>query len=305
MTSIRHKHRVIVAAIVAAILVLPAPVLAQTAPAATTPSPAVPQAPVVTDPAAAPPAATQAPSLPDIALKLPRDLSPWGMFMAADIVVKAVMVGLAFASVLTWTIWFAKAIELMIARRRMRAAIEKLGHAKSWSEANVRTKDRDAGVAALLRAADTELRMSADAHSASGIKERIASRLERLEVAAGRQMIRGTGILATIGATAPFVGLFGTVWGIMNSFIGISKSHTTNLAVVAPGIAEALLATALGLVAAIPAVVMYNMFSRWIAGYRALHADAAAEILRIVSRDLDRGAFEERPADRRRAIAAE
>jgi biopolymer transport protein ExbB len=320
MPSMRHKHRAIVAAIVAAILVLPAPVLAQTAPAATTPSPAAPQAaptpaapaptpnsaaPVVTNPAAAPPAPTQAPSLPDIALKLPRDLSPLGMFMAADIVVKAVMVGLAFASVLTWTIWFAKAIELMVARRRMRAAIEKLGHAKSWSEANVRTKGRDAGVVALLRAAETELRMSVDAHSASGIKERIASRLERLEAAAGRQMIRGTGILATIGATAPFVGLFGTVWGIMNSFIGISKSHTTNLAVVAPGIAEALLATALGLVAAIPAVVMYNMFSRWIAGYRALHADAAAEILRIVSRDLDRGAFEERPADRRRAIAAE
>jgi biopolymer transport protein ExbB len=318
MTSIRHKHRAIVAAIVAAILILPAPVLAQTTPGAT-PSPAVPQAaptpaapaltpnsaaPVVTDPAAVP-AATQALNSPDIALKLPRDLSPWGMFMAADIVVKAVMVGLAFASVLTWTIWFAKAIELMVARRRMRAAIEKLGHAKSWSEANVRTKGRDVGVAAMLRAADTELRMSADAHSSTGIKERIASRLERLEAAAGRQMIRGTGILATIGATAPFVGLFGTVWVIMNSFIGISKSHTTNLAVVAPGIAEALLATALGLVAAIPAVVMYNMFARWIAGYRALHADAAAEILRIVSRDLDRGAFEERPADRRRAIAAE
>ena len=311
MISMRHKHRAIVAAIVAAILVLPAPVLAQTAPAATTPSPAFPQAaptpatPALTANSAAPPAATQAPNSLDIALKLPRDLSPWGMFMAADIVVKAVMVGLAFASVLTWTIWFAKAIELMVARRRMRAAIEKLAHAKSWSEANVRTKGRDIGVAAMLRATDTELRMSTDAHSASGVKERIASRLERLEAAAGRQMIRGTGILATIGATAPFVGLFGTVWGIMNSFIGISKSHTTNLAVVAPGIAEALLATALGLVAAIPAVVMYNMFSRWIAGYRALHADAAAEILRIVSRDLDRGAFDQHPADRRRAIAAE
>jgi len=137
------------------------------------------------------------------------------------------------------------------------------------------------------------------------LKASRASRLERIEAAAGRQMIRGTGILATIGATAPFVGLFGTVWGIMNSFIGISKQHTTNLAVVAPGIAEALLATALGLVAAIPAVVMYNLFSRWIAGYRALHADAAAEILRIVSRDLDRGAFEHRSSDRRRAVAAE
>ena len=91
-----------------------------------------------------------------------------------------------------------------------------------------------------------------------GVKERVASRLERLEAGAGRRMLKGTGVLATIGATAPFVGLFGTVWGIMNSFIGISKSQTTNLAVVAPGIAEALLATALGLVAAIPAVVIYN-----------------------------------------------
>ena len=303
MISHRHKYRAIVAAIVATMLVLPAPVCAQTAP--TTPSAAAPQSDTAAPPAIATPATGPVTGSPDIALKLPRDLSPWGMFMAADIVVKAVMVSLAFASVLTWTIWFAKAIELMFARRRMRTAIEKLAHAKSWSEANVRTKGRDVGVAAMLRATDTELRMSADAHSASGIKERIASRLERLEAAAGRQMIRGTGILATIGATAPFVGLFGTVWGIMNSFIGISKSHTTNLAVVAPGIAEALLVTALGLVAAIPAVVMYNMFSRWIAGYRALHADAAAEILRIVSRDLDRGAFDQHPADRRRAIAAE
>jgi biopolymer transport protein ExbB len=241
----------------------------------------------------------------DIILKLPRDLSPWGMFMAADIVVKAVMIGLVFASVLTWTIWFAKAIELLMARRRMQAMIDTLNQARSWSEVSARMKGRDDGSAALLRAADAELRLSADAISPTGLKERIASRLERIEAAAGRQMIRGTGMLATIGATAPFVGLFGTVWGIMNSFIGISKSHTTNLAVVAPGIAEALLATALGLVAAIPAVVMYNMFSRWIAGYRALHADAAAEILRIVSRDLDRGAFDQRPAERRRAIAAE
>jgi biopolymer transport protein ExbB len=102
--------------------------------------------------------------------------------------------------------------------------------------------------------------------------------------------LRGTGVLATIGATAPFVGLFGTVWGIMNSFIGISKSHTTNLAVVAPGIAEALLATAFGLAAAIPAVVIYNVFARSIAGYRAGLGDAAAEVLRLVSRDLERAA---------------
>jgi biopolymer transport protein ExbB len=243
------------------------------------------------------------PAAPEIMFKLPRDLSPWGMFMAADIVVKAVMVGLAFASVLTWTICFAKTIELMAARRRLRAAIEALNEARSWSEASAASQGRRDDAATLITAADTELRLSADALSAAGVKERIASRLERLEAAAGRQMIRGTGILATIGATAPFVGLFGTVWGIMNSFIGISKVQTTNLAVVAPGIAEALLATALGLVAAIPAVVMYNMFSRWIAGYRALHADAAADILRLISRDLDRGAFD-RPAERRRTVSA-
>lgn len=245
----------------------------------------------------------ETPTAADVLLKLPRDLSPWGMFMAADIVVKAVMVGLVFASVLSWTIWFAKAVELMTARRRLRAAIGALGQARAWSDVRDRQGGTDSA-SALIAAADTELRQSADALSPDGVKERIASRLERLEAAAGRQMIRGTGILATIGATAPFVGLFGTVWGIMNSFIGISKAHTTNLAVVAPGIAEALLATALGLVAAIPAVVMYNMFSRWIGGYRALHADASAEILRLVSRDLDRGAFNQRPAERRRSVTA-
>jgi biopolymer transport protein ExbB len=101
-------------------------------------------------------------------------------------------------------------------------------------------------------------------------------------------MARGTGILATIGATAPFIGLFGTVWGIMDSFVGISKAQTTNLAVVAPGIAEALLATAIGLVAAIPAVVIYNMFARASAGCRANIGDAAAAVQRLISRDLDR-----------------
>jgi biopolymer transport protein ExbB len=310
------KYRAVLAAVGLAISVVmivatPAELVAQTTPQG---SPTAADPPAVAAPQVTPAPSSPAPAVeqsmtpsaasPDVALKLPRDLSPWGMFMAADVVVKAVMVGLAFASVLTWTIWFAKAMELMTARRRMRAEIVALGQARAWSDVAALMNGRGNGTAALLRAADAELRLSADAMSPEGVKERVASRLERLEAAAGRRMIRGTGILATIGATAPFVGLFGTVWGIMNSFIGISKSHTTNLAVVAPGIAEALLATALGLVAAIPAVVMYNMFSRWIAGYRALHADAAAEILRIISRDLDRGAFNQRPAERRRAISA-
>jgi len=307
------KYRAVLAAVGLAISVVmivatPAELFAQATPQG---SPTTADQPAVAAPQVTPAPSSPAPAVeqsmtpsPDVVLKLPRDLSPWGMFMAADVVVKAVMVGLAFASVLTWTIWFAKAMELMAARRRMRAEIMALGQVRSWSDVAALMNERGNGTAALLRAADVELRLSADAMSAEGVKERVASRLERLEAAAGRRMIRGTGILATIGATAPFVGLFGTVWGIMNSFIGISKSHTTNLAVVAPGIAEALLATALGLVAAIPAVVMYNMFSRWIAGYRALHADAAAEILRIISRDLDRGAFNQRPAERRRAISA-
>jgi len=284
---------------------LPAIPPAQNVPEAKTPLPApaeVAPAPVVPPPLAEPNAITAPPAA--IALTLPRDLSPRGMFLAADIVVKAVMIGLAFASLLTWTIWLAKAFELLAARRQLRWATEVLNEAVSLGDAMARLKGQSGNVAALLRATETELRLSADAISVEGVKERIASRLERIEAAAGRRMIRGTGILATVGATAPFVGLFGTVWGIMNSFIGISKQHTTNLAVVAPGIAEALLATALGLVAAIPAVVMYNMFSRWTAVYRAQQADAAAEILRLASRDLDRGAYNRPSGERRRPIVA-
>jgi biopolymer transport protein ExbB len=232
------------------------------------------------------------------AAALPRDLSPWGMFNSADNVVKAVMIGLAFASVVTWTVWLAKTIELWSVKRAARRALEAIGEARSLSEAIERAGGGSHAVASLLDAAQVELRLSSDAMDREGIKERIASRLERIEAARGRRVTRGTNILATIGATAPFVGLFGTVWGIMNSFIGISKAQTTNLAVVAPGIAEALLATALGLVAAIPAVVIYNLFARSITGYRALLGDASAEVLRLVSRDLDRPASLRRGAPR-------
>jgi biopolymer transport protein ExbB len=230
--------------------------------------------------AAAPPAADTAAGL------LPRDLTPWGMFMSADIVVKAVMIGLIFASVLTWTIWLAKTLELIGARRSLARAQGVLAEARSLAEAAKPAGVACRPVARLIAAVESELRRSPDRRDIDGIKERIAARFERIEAGVGRQMLRGTGILATIGATAPFVGLFGTVWGIMNSFIGISKLHTTNLAVVAPGIAEALLATAFGLAAAIPAVVIYNMFSRSIAQYRALYADTSVEILTMVSRDL-------------------
>jgi len=210
--------------------------------------------------------------------------------MQADMVVKAVMVGLAFASLLTWTVWLAKGVELTGAKRNARSATRKLSDAESLADASRQINagwTKNGRVADLVNAAFQELRRSADL-SAEGIKERLAIALSRIEAKASRDMARGTGLLATIGATAPFVGLFGTVWGIMNSFIGISQSKTTNLAVVAPGIAEALLATAIGLVAAIPAVILYNVFARAIAGYRALLSDASGEVLQHMSRDLER-----------------
>jgi biopolymer transport protein ExbB len=218
---------------------------------------------------------------------LPRDLSPWGMFLNADIVVKVVMVGLVFASLVTWTVWLAKNLELWRATRNGRKALAALNEARSLAEANVRLGASSEAVARLLRTAVNEVQASPHPDTES-LKERISWLLERVEASAGRRIGRGMGLLATIGATAPFVGLFGTVWGIMNSFIGISNAHTTNLAVVAPGIAEALLATALGLFAAIPAVVIYNVFSRSIGGYRALLADGSALVMRLVSRDCER-----------------
>ena len=218
---------------------------------------------------------------------LPRDLSLRGMFENADVVVQAVLVGLAVASVITWTVWLAKTVELMAVKRRVRADLSWLSKVRTSEGSLERLVKARSIVGKFIGAAIAELQLSGAGMEKEGIKERIASRLERIEAAGARRIMRGTGILATIGATAPFVGLFGTVWGIMNSFIGISKSHTTNLAVVAPGIAEALLATAFGLAAAIPAVVIYNMFSRQIAGYRALMGDGSAEVLRLVGRDLD------------------
>lgn len=221
---------------------------------------------------------------------IPHNLSPWGMFMAADWVVKGVMIGLAFASLVTWTVWVAKSIELAGARVRAGATLKVIRRAKTLNEATEAVEKKGGPAALMLRMATHEMQLSdavVEHTDGGGIKERVSSALSRIETHAGRRMSRGTGALATIGSTAPFVGLFGTVWGIMNSFISISESQTTNLAVVAPGIAEALLATAIGLVAAIPAVVIYNVFARSITGYRHLLADAAAGVERLVSRDLD------------------
>jgi biopolymer transport protein ExbB len=256
--------------------------------AATAPNAAAPAITPAAPPSAASPASDVQPGQASIGrAQLPQDLSPWGMFLNADIVVKLVMIGLAFASLVTWTVYVAKAFELAAARRQIRRGLLVLGRAATLAQAHEQLRKEDGTAAQLMQAAAQEIRLSANARS-DGLKERIAWQLERIEMAASRKISRGTGVLATIGSTAPFVGLFGTVWGIMNSFIGISNAHTTNLAVVAPGIAEALLATAFGLVAAIPAVMIYNVLARSTAHYRALLGDASALVMRLVSRDLDR-----------------
>jgi biopolymer transport protein ExbB len=222
-------------------------------------------------------------------LTVPHELSPWSMFLSADILVKLVMSGLAFASLVTWTILIAKTVELSVIRRKLGAALAKIGHVRSLAEARFALGADDGVLPSLLDAAIHEARLSAGIASDGGIKERAASRFAEISRAEGRRIRVGMGMLATIGSTSPFVGLFGTVWGIMNSFIGISKAQTTNLAVVAPGIAEALLATAIGLAAAIPAVIIYNHFARVTKTYLELVARASGAAARLLSRDLDRG----------------
>ena len=277
-----------------------APADAQTAPAATSQvaqspatsgvAPVVEQSPANAAASGASPPTSAAPAPGETSIstaELPQDLSPWGMFVHADRIVKGVMIGLALASLITWTVWLAKWLELRAARTAVRRDLRTLESCPTLSQAHEQLRNGTSPTAFLMQAAGSEIRLSASLRG-DGLKERIAWQLERIEQAASRKMARGTGVLATIGSTAPFVGLFGTVWGIMDSFIGISKAHTTNLAVVAPGIAEALLATALGLVAAIPAVMIYNVLARSTAQYRALLGDASAQVMKLVSRDLDR-----------------
>ena len=227
---------------------------------------------------------------PGLSSAIPHDLSPWSMFMAADVVVKGVMVGLAFASLVTWTIFIGKGFEIARARVRLHAALGRIAASRFLVDAERALHDSRGVLPALVDAAIGEAGLSSDLLSEAGIKERAASALSEVARAEARAIRRGMGLLATIGSTAPFVGLFGTVWGIMNSFIGISKAQTTNLAVVAPGIAEALLATAIGLVAAIPAVIIYNVFVRQTKTYVDLVGDAMGRTERLLSRDLDRSA---------------
>jgi biopolymer transport protein ExbB len=253
----------------------------------TVPAPAPGPAQALVAPADADPSAS-ATTEADPNRPLPEEMTVTAMFLHANGVVRAVMITLVTASILTWTILLAKGIDIAFAKRRLRRALSEVDAGETLTELQLRLAVRRDPLAAMIGGATAEIRQSGDAPRA-GIKERVSSRLNRIEAACSRRMSRTTGVLATIGSTAPFIGLFGTVWGIMDSFIGISRAHTTNLAVVAPGIAEALLATAAGLIAAIPAVVIYNGFARSIGGYRAMLGDLAAAVERLASRDLDMG----------------
>ncbi len=224
------------------------------------------------------------------ALQPPHDLSPWGMYQAADSVVKAVILTLILASLITWTVCIGKAIEFMTERWRLKRGLHAIVIADTLKD--LKDVKCQAVFDMVMNAEDeiaASLRLSAHM-PADGVKERVAIRLERIEAATVRRLGRTIGLLAIIGSTAPFVGLFGTVWGIMKSFIGIADAKTTNLSVVAPGIAEALLATAFGLIAAIPAVVIYNLCSRVLAGFRGELGDASVAISCFAGRAIDQAA---------------
>ncbi|WP_146091381.1 tonB-system energizer ExbB [Xanthomonas arboricola] len=218
---------------------------------------------------------------------LTHDLTVAAMFQQADWVVKTVMGVLVLASVATLSIWIYKTWEIVACRRTIATALKSLS---SYGELASFVQLPDPVAAAMVQVAIGELeRYPAGRRHvfAEGIKERTAARIQRVEAGQQRRLSRGASVLGSIGAAAPFIGLFGTVWGIMNAFIGIAHSQTTNLAVVAPGIAEALLTTAFGLVAAIPAVLVYNAVTRAIAGYRVRMNDAATHVMCLLSRELD------------------
>ena len=213
------------------------------------------------------------------------------MFIQADLVVKSVMVFLLLMSLLTWAILFEKLITFGAARRQNNAFLRvfRAGDAGQLKE--------QAGTSALGRmwlAAQTELNHFGQHRGTHASADQINRLLQRMALTASivqeRDLARlgaMMGVLATIGATAPFIGLFGTVWGILNSFAGIATARSASLAVVAPGIAEALLATALGLFAAIPAVMIFNKFARDINGFVGSLDNFSAELLASVSRQFD------------------
>lgn len=219
------------------------------------------------------------------------ELSISALLGRADLVVQLVMGLLALASIACWTVFLTMLFELSRVRRRLAAALGGLAHLRLLGDC--RAPQIAAGaivrsrvIARLIDAANAERELSEGLIMDGSVIDRYALRAAEIVRDDARRVAAGAALLATIGATAPFIGLFGTVWGIMNSFVGIARAQTTNLAVVAPGIAEALLATAMGLVAAIPAVIFYNLIARSTKAYIELASEGSGAVVRMLSREL-------------------
>jgi len=224
------------------------------------------------------------------AVPVAHDMSIFGLFMQADWVVKSVMLALLLASIACWAVIFAKIAAYSRARRDMKAFDRIFASGEPLGTIYSRLKDRPrSGLAALFAAAMEEWNSShADnAANPAGLQARLRIVLDTTVAEESEKLDRSLGLLATVGSAGPFVGLFGTVWGIMNAFTSIAAAESTSLAVVAPGIAEALFATALGLVAAIPAVIAYNKLSAD-AGHLIARFEAFADRVSVLlSRQLD------------------
>jgi biopolymer transport protein ExbB len=290
----------IIALIGAVALLSSAPVLAQTAAPAAAPAPAAaaPATPAAGDTGAATPDQANAESL-KVGGSANGRLTPIVMFEQADLVVKIVMIGLLACSILSWTLLVIKLVEFGSLRRTSDRFLESFRGAKSINEMGRIAESEDfagnpmADMAAAA-AAEVELSRQAGLNVTGEFRDstlmRATTAINAVQASLARRLSGGMQFLASVGANAPFIGLFGTVYGIMNSFIGIANTNTTNLAVVAPGIAQALLATGIGLFAAIPSVVFYNYFQTQITGYGSRSEGFVAELINAISRQLDKGA---------------
>jgi biopolymer transport protein ExbB len=226
-------------------------------------------------------------------------LTPIQMFIDATPIVKAVMIGLILCSILSWTLLVVKTFEFMSLNKASDRFVEAFRGARSITDINrLATSEEFEGnpLADMAAAASGEVELSRQAGlQVTGEHRDTTLNRAQLAVAAvqsnlAKRLSGGMQFLASVGSSGPFIGLFGTVYGIMNSFIGIANTNTTNLAVVAPGIAEALLATGIGLAAAIPSVIFYNYFQTRIAAYGSRTEGFVAELMNAISRQLDKGA---------------
>jgi biopolymer transport protein ExbB len=249
-------------------------------------------------PAAAPEAVPEDEQAPPT-IKNAGKLNVGTMFADANMVVKVIMIGLVVASILSWTILITKILEFRALNRVSDGFVESFRGAKSVSDmSRIALSEEYEGnpLADMAAAAAQEIELSRQAglqitgeHRDTTI-DRAQHAVSAVQAALSRRLSGGMQYLASTGSNSPFIGLFGTVYGIMNSFIGIANTNTTNLAVVAPGIAEALLATGLGLFAAIPSVIFYNYFQTRIAAFGARSEGFVAELMNAISRQLDKGA---------------